>query len=140
MEPERVLEELGKQQEWAKSVVFTHNCEVIASRGFEPNPDELSKYLTAYDSRDATIGPGFVLDGEHYDVHRFHPPLIYGRRGGPDEGAGIALCKAMTTAGNPIFSLITYELPYLSARAVPQLIEFARQNLGTVEIPPPETP
>jgi len=29
----------------------------------------------------------------HFDVHRFHPPLIYGRRGGPDDGEGIALCR-----------------------------------------------
>ena len=27
------------------------------------------------------ISEGFVLLGEHYDVHRYHPPLVYGRRG-----------------------------------------------------------
>ncbi len=40
-----------------------------------------------------TVGEGFFINNEHYDVHRFHPPLIYGRRGTPDEGEGIALCK-----------------------------------------------
>jgi hypothetical protein len=39
------------------------------------------------------VGEGFFINNEHYDVHRFHPPLVYGRRGGPDEGEGIALCK-----------------------------------------------
>ena len=33
------------------------------------------------------------MDGDHFDVHRFHPPLIYGRRGGPDDGEGVALCR-----------------------------------------------
>ena len=32
-----------------------------------------------------------MLLGEHYDVHRFHPPLIYGRRGDADVGEGISL-------------------------------------------------
>ena len=40
-----------------------------------------------------TIGEGFFVNGEHYDVHRFHPPLIYGRRGTPDDGEGIAICR-----------------------------------------------
>jgi hypothetical protein len=40
-----------------------------------------------------TIGEGFFVNNEHYDVHRFHPPLIYGRRGTPDDGEGIALCR-----------------------------------------------
>ena len=36
--------------------------------------------------RDTTIGKGFVFLGNHFDVHRFHPPLVYGRRGGPEGG------------------------------------------------------
>ncbi len=50
-------------------------------------------YVNAYADRDCTVGEGFFVNNEHFDVHRFHPPLIYGRRGGPDEGEGIALCK-----------------------------------------------
>jgi hypothetical protein len=49
--------------------------------------------LKAYESRDNTIGSGFTLLKEHYDVHRFHPPLIYGRRGDADVGEGISLCR-----------------------------------------------
>jgi len=49
--------------------------------------------LKAYESRDNTIGAGFTLLKEHYDVHRFHPPLIYGRRGDADVGEGISLCR-----------------------------------------------
>lgn len=50
-------------------------------------------YCNAFADRDVTVGEGFFVNNEHYDVHRFHPPLVYGRRGTPDEGEGIALCK-----------------------------------------------
>jgi len=39
---------------------------------------------------------GFELLGEHYDVHRFHTPLIYGRRGDADVGEGISLARVKT--------------------------------------------
>ena len=80
-------------------------------------------YVNAYADRDCTVGEGFFINNEHFDVHRFHPPLIYGRRGGPDDGEGIALCKYRPRA--PVenegyhFLLITYLLPILSAKAVP---------------------
>ena len=133
---EGVSENLGNMNEWAKAVIFDNEGRVVASKGFAVDSKELVPYLNALDSRDATIGAGFILNKQHFDVHRFHPPLVYGRRGGPDEGEGIALCQAMRN-GIPIFGLITYELPILSARAVPQLIEFCRKYVGTVEIPQP---
>ena len=80
-------------------------------------------YVNAYADRDTTVGEGFFVNNEHYDVHRFHPPLIYGRRGGPDDGEGIALCrfKPKNPKGDETyqFLLITYLLPILSAKAVP---------------------
>ena len=86
-------------------------------------------YIQAYDERDTTVGEGFFINNEHFDVHRFHPPLIYGRRGGPDDGEGIALCrvKPRTQVGdeNYWFLLITYLLPILSAKAVPQMVKFS---------------
>lgn len=133
---ERIGDELMKMQEWAKAVIFDNEGRVIASKGFAVDPKEVLPYLHSLDSRDQTIGAGFTLNKNHFDVHRFHPPLVYGRRGGPDEGEGIALCQALRN-GIPVYGLITYELPILSARAVPQLIDFCRKHIGTVEIPPP---
>ena len=133
---ERLGEELVKMNEWAKAVIFDNEGRIISSKGFSVDPKEILPYLHSLDSRDQTIGAGFILNKQHFDVHRYHPPLVYGRRGGPDEGEGIALCQALRN-GVPIYGLITYELPILSARAVPQLIEFCRRHLGTVEIPPP---
>ena len=78
------------------------------------------EYLTFCDNRDLTVGKGFWLLGEHYDVHRFHPPLVYGRRGDADVGEGIC-CTVGTLKGTDkkIYMIICYELPIVSARAIP---------------------
>ena len=91
-------------------------------------------YVHALDDRDTTVGEGFFINDEHFDVHRFHPPLVYGRRGGPDDGEGIALCKfrpRSPVSGEEFqFILITYLLPILSAKAVPQMVKFVESNCG----------
>lgn len=91
------------------------------------------EYLAAYESRDNTIGAGFTLLKQHYDVHRFHPPLIYGRRGDADQGEGISLAVGKTAAGKKIFMIICYELPIISARAVPQQVNFFNSHIGELE-------
>eukprot|EP00743_Colponemidia_sp_Colp-15_P002267 GILK01002457.1.p1 GENE.GILK01002457.1~~GILK01002457.1.p1 ORF type:complete len:149 (-),score=18.41 GILK01002457.1:111-518(-) len=125
----RLTEALRQQKEWAKAVIFDDQANVIAST-FSATPEELRPYLTALDTRDATVGAGFDLAGEHFDVHRFHPPLVYGRRGGPEDGEGIAFCKAVRGSnGKSVFAVITYVFPTLSARAVPQLQQFVREHI-----------
>ena len=90
--------------------------------------------MHALDDRDTTVGEGFFINNEHFDVHRFHPPLVYGRRGGPDDGEGIALCKFVpkqpTGSETHQFLLITYLLPILSSKAVPQMVKFVENNCG----------
>ena len=94
-------------------------------------------YVHAFADRDTTVGEGFFINNEHFDVHRFHPPLVYGRRGGPDDGEGIALCRVKPKhpkgAETYQFLLITYLLPILSAKAVPQMVKFCETNLGNPE-------
>jgi len=99
-------------------------------------------YVHALDDRDTTVGEGFFINDEHFDVHRFHPPLVYGRRGGPDDGEGIALCKFRPRqpahGETHQFLLITYLLPILSAKAVPQMVKFVETNCGEPLSPPAE--
>lgn len=84
-----------------------------------------------------TVGEGFSVNGTHFDVHRFHVPLIYGRRGTPEDSEGIALCryKPFMPADNEThqYLLITYMLPILSAKAVPEMVKFVEKHLGTPE-------
>ena len=100
-------------------------------------PEEIKYFLDTYrlilncaEDRDKIVGPGFSLCKDHFDVLRFHPPLIFGRRGGSNEGEGegITYCRVKSEVnGEFIHFVITYILPIISARAVPQMIEFARR-------------
>ncbi len=53
----------------------------------------IRKLLKAYDDRDTTVGEGFMLQGVHFEVHRFHPPLIYGRIDHEERNEGISLAR-----------------------------------------------
>lgn len=86
--------------QWAKAVIFDEDLNIITHKNCPTTKEELAPYTKAYDSRDNTIGAGFVLLNEHYDVHRWHPPLIYGRRGDADVGEGISLARV-----EPIYSI-----------------------------------
>lgn len=79
--------------------------------------------------RDTTIGKGFIFCGYHFDVHRFHPPLVYGRRGGPEGGPEDAegICLARVKKGDDTFYLlITYVYPIVSARAISIIPDFLK--------------
>jgi len=88
-----------------------------------------SEFLTAMNDRDTTIGKGFTFCGYHFDVHRFHPPLVYGRRGGPEGGPedaeGICLAR-LSHAGNTYYMVITYVYPIVSARAISIIPDFLK--------------
>ena len=137
VESSDLLKALQDQKDWNKTFVFTSTKEMIAYRNGQLKPEEIEFYVNAFNDRDTTVGEGFFVDGEHFDVHRFHPPLIYGRRGGPDDGEGIAIarCKPKQPKGEEEhwFLLITYLLPILSAKAVPQMVKFCEANIGNTE-------
>ena len=84
---EKLNNELKSYEDWYRAIIFDGECNIIASKNADKVEDgELKEYLTALDDRDTTIGKGFKLCGNHFDAHRFHPPLTYGRRGGPEGG------------------------------------------------------
>ena len=81
--------------------------------------------MIAFNSRDETITHGFDFCEDHFDVHRFHPPLVYGRRGDCEVGEGICLIRGKSNEDEQVVHmLLCYELPIVSARAIPQAIEF----------------
>ncbi len=81
------------------------------------------------ESRDVTVGKGFVFNGKHFDVHRYHVPLVYGRRGGPDggpdESEGICLAR-LKKEGKIYYLVITYVFPIVSARAISIIPDFLK--------------
>ena len=66
-------------------------------------------------------------------MHRFHPPLIYGRIANEELNEGVCLVKGKNDSDEIIFMLITYLLPIVSARAIPQQIEFFNKNIGQLD-------
>ena len=140
LDKESLDKELAKQSEWNKILILDHKGHVITSKNLADSPSaeeikyfhpSLSRlFLDCLEDRSKTIGPGFNLCGEHFDILRFHPPLVYGRRGAPDEGEGegIAYCRAKSKVSNEnIHFIITYVLPIVSARAIPQMLEFVKK-------------
>lgn len=77
------------------------------------------KFIEAYNNRDETITKGLIIDKVHFDVHRFHPPLVYGRISNEELDEGICLAKGKSKEDEIIYILITYLLPVVSARAIP---------------------
>ena len=94
--------------------------------------DHTRFFTKCCDDRDTTVGNGFYINNVHFDVHRFHVPLVYGRRGTPEDSEGIAIAriepKEKRGEESHWFLLITYVLPILSAKAVPQMVEFANNH------------
>ena len=129
-----LLDKLKEEKDWNKSCIFTSNGEVLADNECKLQEEEVQFYIKAFEDRDTTVGNGFFVNDVHFDVHRFHPPLIYGRRGGPEDGEGIALARVVPKhpkdGEEHWFVLITYLLPILSAKAVPQMVEFSTNFLG----------
>ena len=90
-------QKLVEMEDWYRAVIFDSNCKVVSSKNCKTDEKELQDFLLAMKDRDTTIGKGFKFMGNHFDVHIFHPPLVYGRRGGPeggpDDAEGICLAR-----------------------------------------------
>ena len=93
----------------------------------------IRKLTETYKSRDETITKGFDFCETHFDVHRFHPPLVYGRRGDCVDGEGICLLRGKDGEDQVTYMLICYSLPIVSARAIPQAIEFFNTYIGEMD-------
>ncbi|GBF99756.1 hypothetical protein Rsub_12531 [Raphidocelis subcapitata] len=112
---------------------FDGSCKVLAS-SFKANPAELKPLVAVLGDRAAAVRSGMVVDGHRYEVHRHHPPLVYGRTMGahdPEDSVGAALCAVAdaTATGQPCYGFITYRMPNLSARMVPLLEAFCERHL-----------
>ena len=87
----------------------------------------------SFGDRENAIRQGLVLDGRRFEVHRHHPPLVYGRNMldvDPEDSTGIAVCRVERGPGGlPCYAAVTFEMPNTTARVVPMLADFARRHL-----------
>ncbi|KAF4689289.1 hypothetical protein FOZ60_001766 [Perkinsus olseni] len=103
------------------------------------NVKGMIKAYSPADKGQAALSDGVDWLGIHFDVHAFYPPLLYGRQSLSEEGddispemestVGVAACNGLRN-DVPIILVITYSLPVLSSRAVPQMIRFFREHIG----------
>lgn len=124
----------------ASVVVFDAEGTVLGGTGGECAPADLAAIPAMFEDRSAAIRGGLVLGGQLYEVHRWHPPLIYGRTAAArtEDSEGVAVCQVASRSCEPSrYALVTYGYPHVSARVVPTLVDFCVQFLG---LPPPEWP
>lgn len=116
----------------SKILVFTADGQVLFAKSCQASPAELQSLQTLFGAREDALRTGILLQNKRYEVHRHHPegpdPLVYGRTmvGEPELTEGAAVHMLVNhQAGQSIFSVVTYEMPNISARIVSQLVQFA---------------
>lgn len=75
------------------------------------------------------MASGVRFFNRHFEVQRFYQDYIYGRLEEAREKEGFCLHRTNSKNKKTLFTIITYLAPTTSARAIPQLREFARKNL-----------
>eukprot|EP01025_Chloroclados_australasicus_P021224 TRINITY_DN2225_c2_g2_i3.p1 TRINITY_DN2225_c2_g2~~TRINITY_DN2225_c2_g2_i3.p1 ORF type:complete len:191 (+),score=19.10 TRINITY_DN2225_c2_g2_i3:99-671(+) len=138
---ERGIRELLKDS--VNVVVFAEDNTILAGN-YTPKANELSALKQSFQDRMTSIRNGLSIDGARYEVHRWHPPLVYGRsmQGSPTTSRGAALMKIENGFNDQIcYTAITYDLPNVSARMVPLLQQYAQRFVknGSIELNPETT-
>jgi len=113
----------AKNPEWTNCLIFNHDKKVCFQT-LGVSPGELDGYLQLFGEFDATITAGLTFGGVHYHVHRFYDGIMYGR---VDPGAkrtdGFCLYRTERAGKTPLYVLITYDLPDVSARVIPLMVK-----------------
>ncbi|GAB5371782.1 hypothetical protein AAMO2058_001609400 [Amorphochlora amoebiformis] len=124
----KLKEAAAAYKDWTKLVVFDGGAKVVHSTS-KADTKELKNFLTAFDKREDTIGKGLVLDGEHYEIHRWSKDTTHGRRGTVGNMHGICLHKVTTDSKKDMYAVITWGGRATSARIVPELQEYSKKNI-----------
>lgn len=99
--------------EATSTLIFDAGLGVVHAAQVVPTPADLLSLRDAFGGREAALQRGLHLGGRRFEVHRHHPPLIYGREGGdadPEAAPGLALCRVpRSVLGGECYVAITYE-------------------------------
>mmetsp|Transcript_4511 Transcript_4511/g.7631 ORF Transcript_4511/g.7631 Transcript_4511/m.7631 type:complete len:165 (+) Transcript_4511:89-583(+) len=127
----------------SRILLFDDAGTVLASwpSTFQVKPAELKPLSQLFVDRDEAIKHGITMQDVRYEVHRHHPPLVYGRSmtGTPESSEGVAVCRVEAgPGGQPAYGLITYSMPNISARMVPMLQQFCEKHLSATAATEPK--
>ena len=104
--------------EWTNCMFF--NPAKIIYSTVETKEEDIQTYISRFNDYDTTIKSGFYFNQIHYHVHRFYDGVMYGRAD-PNTNRTDGFCLYRTTreGKDPLYVLITFDLPNVTARVVP---------------------
>jgi hypothetical protein len=116
------VEELRvRNPEWLNFILF-NGTPTIIFQTLEVRPEAIAEYISLFNDYDTTVTKGVTLNGLHFHVHRFYEGLIYGRADPVSKQTdGFCLYRTNREGKSPLYALITYDLPDVSARVIPLL-------------------
>lgn len=114
----------SNNKEWSNSLFFLEDKTVLKSTIGEIDPTQIEAYITAFNDYDETIKLGVTFNGVHYHVHRFYDGIMYGRAD-PNTKRNDGFCLYRTEREDKpiLYVFITYDLPNVSAKIVPEMVK-----------------
>ncbi|GAX75241.1 hypothetical protein CEUSTIGMA_g2686.t1 [Chlamydomonas eustigma] len=96
----------------ASKIAFWDDDGRIYYSNFQTNAEELRGLARVLGDRESAIKQGMVAGGVRYEVHRHHPPAVYGRTmdGALESSEGAAVYKVEPgLCGRPCYGFISYK-------------------------------
>jgi hypothetical protein len=110
-----------KNPEWLNFILF-NGTPTIIFQTVAVRREELDEYISLFNDYDTTVAKGVTANGLHFHVHRFYEGLIYGRADPASKKTdGFCLFRTNREGKTPLYAVITYDLPDVSARVIPLL-------------------
>ena len=107
--------------DWSNCLFFNGDGKILYQT-VEEKPEAIQTLISLFNDYDTTIKAGLTFNQVHYHVHRFYDGLIYGRADPNTKRTdGFCLYRTEREGKTPLYVLITYELPNVSARMIPLL-------------------
>lgn len=118
------FEQLRSQHsDWTNLLIFGSDNSIITDTA-STAADEIQGYITLFNDYDNAIKLGVTYNGVHYHVHRFYDGIMYGRADpGTKRTDGFCLYRVDRDGKSHVYILITYELPNVSARIIPEMVK-----------------
>ncbi|KAH0792302.1 hypothetical protein GPJ56_003828 [Histomonas meleagridis] len=108
--------------QWSNSLFFTEDKNILYSSVEGITSEQIQSYLDSFKDYDDTIKAGITFNDVHYHVHRFYDGIMYGRADpNTNRTDGFCLYRTNRDGKQPLFALITYELPNVSAKIIPEM-------------------
>jgi hypothetical protein len=122
-----------KNPEWTNLLIF-NGTSTILFQTVEATATQLNEYITLFNDYDTTLAKGVTLNDVHYHVHRFYDGLIYGRADPATKRTdGFCLYRTARDGKTPLYLLITYDLPDVSARVIPLMAQQIEEIKGELD-------